>query len=499
LSLDLVMQALKFQIARDALREDMRIRGERVHRFRRYADGDHDANLTNEMRRLLRVKSAPEGSAEFADNYQDIIIQTMVDRLTLSGIEADNDLATDWAKEVMAFNRLDAMQGDVHEGAIRDADTFIMVSYDNEKQQVRFTHELAYDGTSGVYPVYLSEDVSEMQCAIKIWHITNADGAVKDQLRVNYYYPDRIEKRVSNDGQALIPFKDDSTDAKGDIPWTDTDGTPLGIPIVHYRNRGRKNWGLSEIENTIPLQNVQNRLLYSLVMAAELTAFQIRWAKGFTPPADLTPGMWVVMTKNGGPLGKNDLADVGVMEQGELLPYLDALRWNAMEMGKISRTPAPEMMGADDSSGEALKQREIGLIGKVERFQIKAGNSWEDVFGLAHKIQTEFGSKKPPTYERFYAQWDDAEVRNDKVTIENAMLLRPLIGDEEVLRIIAPIYEYDEDRIQKILKAADEKKQADMEAAMAAMPTFGGRTMPARNGAPPVPPNGAGQAQKVAV
>ena len=43
-------------ISRDAWYEDARIRGEKVARFRRYRDGNFDANLTAEMRKLLRLR-----------------------------------------------------------------------------------------------------------------------------------------------------------------------------------------------------------------------------------------------------------------------------------------------------------------------------------------------------------------------------------------------------------------------------------------------------------
>ena len=122
----------------------------------------------------------------------------------------------------------------------------------------------------------------------------------------------------------------------------------------------------------------------------------------------------------------------------------------------------------------------------MKRFQIKAGNSWEDVFGLAYRLQSAFGNKQPPAFERLYACWKDAEIRNDKVTIENANLIRSVIGDEAFLEIIAPVYGWDDDKVQEILAQAAEQKVAAMEAAMRAMPTFGGRQPSPSNGQMPV-------------
>ena len=503
MSLSLIAQVVRAKIAESAWIKDTEVRGEKVARYRRYMDGDHDANMTPEMRRLLRIK-ARENSAEFCDNYMDVVVQTMVDRVTLTAMDsvpsrkagnnppAAEDAVAVWTKAVLNFNRLDAMQGDVHESTIRDGNSFVMVGFDNDKQIPKFTHELAYDGVSGIIPVYQSADVSEMDCAIKVWHITSSEGRLVDTLRVNVYYPDRIQKFISTDGTSLTPFREkgvdgkDVTDAGGNIPWLDRAGKPLGIPIVHFRNRGRQNYGLSELENAIPLQDVVNRLWHSLVMTAELSAFRILVAKGFTPPQDLTPGMIVKILNNGGPLSKDDNVDFYALDEGSIEQFLKAIQLATTEIGKVTRTPAPEFMGADDSSGEALKQREIGLIGKVKRFQIKAGNSWEDVFGLAYRLQSAFGNKQPPAFERLYACWKDAEIRNDKVTIENANLIRPVIGDEAFLEIIAPVYGWDDDKVQEILAQAAEQKVAAMEAAMRAMPTFGGRQPSPSNGQMPV-------------
>lgn len=484
MSLTLLQQLVRAKIADDAWAEDTRQRAIKVALFRDMVDGDHPSNMTREMRNLLNIK-AIEGQGEFNDNYMDIVVQTEAERLTLNAVEADNDAATNWVREVTAFNRLDAMQGDVHEGTIRDADSYVMTSFDNDKQMARFTHELAYDGISGIVPVYTSADVAEMDMAFKVWHIVSDGGKLTDTTRVNAYYPDRIQKWISRDGNQLEPFVEPGvTDKDGNIAWVMGDGTPIGIPIIHFRNRGRQNWGRSELENAIPLQHVMNRFLHSFVFAAELTAFRIFKAKGFAAPSGLTPGMIVqILGENGGPLPKDVIADFEAIDGDDLSQYIMALQWISQEIGRVTRTPAPELMGADDSSGEALKQREIGLIGKVERFQVKCGNSWEDVFGLAHKIHTAFGTKKPPAYERFTARWKDAEIRNDAVMIENAIKLRPLIGDEEAIRLVAPIYEWDEKKIQDILKQMANQRMSNLTDIMTKMPQFGGA-----NGQPPMVP-----------
>jgi hypothetical protein len=211
-----------------------------------------------------------------------------------------------------------------------------------------------------------------------------------------------------------------------------------------------------------------------MVMAAELTAFAIRWAKGFVPPADLTPGMWVKIAENG--MTKEDVAELGVMQQGEIVPFIQQAQWLTSEIGKITRTPAPEFMGGDTASGEALKQREIGLIGKVQRFQTKAGNAYEDWLGLAHRIQRAYGNEQPPAYTRFYCRWKDAELRNDQVVVQNVMAVADRIGERETLRQLAPVFGWDEQKIETLLAEKQADTQSKLTTLAGSLPMFGNQS-----------------------
>jgi hypothetical protein len=449
----------------EAWAADQQRLGEKIALFRRYADGDHRANLTLGMRRLLRISDT--GSLnEFNCNYMDVIIQTMADRLELTAIEADNQAANAPIAELLAANRLDGMQTDLHEAAIRDGHSYGHVYWDKDARRVRLAHEPAYDGVSGVISIHHNPDSVEPDIALKIWR--GSVESLGDTFYVTVYYPGHIEKYLSRNGSAL-----EKRLVEGEpwpAPWTLPGGEPIGVPFARFRNRGTlgSEYGLSEIENAIPLQDALNRTLYSMVMAAELTAFQIRWAKGFSPPPDLTPGMWVVMSPES-PLRSDEEVDLGVMEQGEIVPFIAQAQWLTGEIGKITRTPAPEFMGSDTASGEALKQREIGLLGKVRRFQVKAGNAWEDWVVLAHRVQRAFGKETPPQYQRLYARWRDAELRNDKEIIENVLAVADRIGEYETLRQLAGVFGWDESKIGELLA----EKQQDRLAGLSLLPLPG--------------------------
>jgi hypothetical protein len=444
-------------------------RGRRVAAYRRYADGDHPANMTREMRELLRVTRNRDVSNEFNDNYMDIIVSSMADRIELRTIEADTNDATNWLSQLLRYNRLAALQGDIHESAIRDGDTYLMVSFDNDDVVPRFTHELAYDGVSGISVFYGSPDISRMLAAVKIWNsIEEIDGRAVIVNRCNVYYPDRVERWRLVNGE-VKPHVEEGIDAVQS--WTKRDGSPLKVPIIHFRNRGRQNYGMSEIRKAIPLQNVLNRVLYSFVMSSELAGFPIRAAFGFTPPATITPGMWIVVQPEG--MMQGDGARIETLKAGDLSQFISSLSFITQEIGRITRTPAPEFSAADNSSGEALKERQIGLLGKVKRFMVHAGNSWETAMQMAWDVAAAFGGSPPPAASSFVSRWADPELRNDDSTVKNALAIRDLVGDRQTLRLVADVFDFNEELIDKILaeKAAD--SQTKFDAIVSSMPIFG--------------------------
>ena len=449
MGLDAIQELLARNISRAAWAADNEERGEKVARFRRYVDGEHDAQMTKEMLELLRVKST-DGGAPFTSNKTDDVIQTMADRLKVERIEGDNDDATEWAATLLDENRFDGLQMDVHDATLTDGDSYILEEWDEEADMSRFCHELAWDGTTGMTVVYASSNKTDLAAAIKVWTETEQEFA--DTTRVNIYYPDRVEKFIAKAGLSYTRFVDPRMPEVWPLPWVDASGQPLGVPVVPFKNRPRAkgDFGKSELENVLPLQDGLNRTLHSTVVSTELTAFAIYVSIGFTPKAGMTPGMIVTIANKGGsPLTKEQVADFKKIEGSSLSQFIEVARYWEEQIESVSRTPNLSLNA--NLSGEAMKQSEIKLIGKVERFQVKGGNSWEDVLMLAHKMQTVFGSKKPPAFKRWRCVWKDAQIRNDKETVETALKVEPKIGLEAFLRIIAPVYEWDEEDIQNIL------------------------------------------------
>lgn len=422
--------------------------GELVSLYRNYADGEHRAKLTSEMRKMLRISDA--STDQFNMNYCDMIVQTMVDRLKVSAIEGENDPANQWSADVLTFNRFDGLQADVASASLTDGVTYLLVGFDNEAQMPTFSLEPAWDGDSGMIAIW-DRTLKTIIAAAKIWW-------ERDDRRMNVYTDRRVTKYVEKDGKIEL--------LKNAESWLDRSGTPIGVPVVAFRNRARprQTTGMSEIAGIIPLQDALNRTLVSMVMTAELSAFMIRYLFGVKIASGaLTPGMFLQTSEV---IDKDDQIVVGSFEQAQLVPFISQAEFLIDQIGTISRTPLPRQMGGDTQSGEALKQRETGLLGKVERAQVKFGNAWEDVMTLASKVQAAFGLQNPPLTSRWNCKWEDAQLRTDTEVIDNAIKVKDLVGEEETLRLIAPVYNYDEAKIKQLIQ----DKQSELSRRLLSLP-----------------------------
>lgn len=444
--------SLAGRISWDAWFTEQTMLAEQVALARRYADGDHDAKLTEEMKAMLRVAKRQAG-APFNINHCENIIQTVVDRLELSTVETDNTEATAWCQDVLDVNRVDGLQLSLSEAAIRDGNTFVLAYWDNEAGEVAWSHEDAYDGIDGMIVVYGS-DQRHPAIAIKLWQETvSSGGTLSENTRINVYYPDRVEKYISGEGSVLNIYETPQ-------PWT-VGGEPIGVPVIHFAHQGKRyaRYGKSILDDVIPVQDALNRTLISMVMSSELTAFQIRYAIGMKAPAGITPGMWLdAYVKDDKGLTKPPSDDqkrwldsirFGSLEQGDVTQFLNVANFLISQMYTVSRIPEPKE--SSNVSGEALKQLESGLLGRVRRCHVGFGNAWENALMVSARIQAAYGSA-PPAATRFYARWMPGAIRNNTEIVDNAVKIRDQVDERTFLQLIAPVFGFDEAKIDEIMQ-----------------------------------------------
>lgn len=459
--------------------DDMRQWGERVTLYRQYYDGEHRIKLSPEMKSLLML--ADTKVENFNDNYCELIVNAMADRLKVTAIEGDSKQATDWADEIKKINRFDSLQMDVHEAAIKDGDTFVMADFDNTVQRATMAHEPAWDGDCGMMVVY-DRMKKKIVAAVKVWY----EG---DARYVNIYFTDKIIKMTFDDDNGLQAREETPT------VWTDQTLGALGVPVVHFRNRWRtgQTLGKSELTSAIPLQDALNMTMLSMVANCLLTAFGLRKAKGFRAPENIAPGNFIEFGADVEDAALLAAMDVDLIKQSEMGPFIEQANWIIEQKGNVTRTPLPIQMGGDNQSGEALKQRENGLLGKIGQFQVRGGNSWEDTFTMLHKIETAFANKKPAETLRWDCKWKDAQLRNDAEEIASALAIGKELGAEIMVEELARVKNWDKEKQEKILQGLQGRQEKMINAALVAQQNFKSVSVPQSKPSPPAPlPQGEG-------
>lgn len=444
--------------------EEMRLSGQLVELYRNYYGGSHRLTLTAAQKNMMNIKD--DVLDRYNANYCGMVVDAMADRLNVDRINAGDEASQGWIDELLKVNRFDGLQIDVHTAALRDGETFVMAEYSDVLKQVKLAHELAWDGYTGVLAVY-DRSGENIVAAAKVFY----EG---DDTRVNLYYQNRLERYIAPDDGEMQPLNEAEDITRN--------GAAPGVPVVRF---ARKKDVTSELNDAIPLQDSLNRTLISMVMTGELTAFSILFSRGWEAPNGITPGMVMtamIKNKDGSPMiptDKDEAAALSTMlnafdlkriEAGNVEQLIKQAEWLINQIGTVTSTPVPGMMGGDSSSGEALKQRDVRLVGKCQSAQVSFGNSYEDLMRLAALMQTLYGTTNPPPLDSINTQWKSAQVRNDADILAAAVQLQKWGYDRAALRLLSQstMANWTEDEIEQMVA----EKREDTQATMMLLPNF---------------------------
>lgn len=421
----------------DYLRQQMVARQQEYILYREYDDGIHRTQLTERQRQYLQTNQ----DIEFTANYCPMVIDAKTNRLKVSGFDCDDDAQSKLAWKWWRKNRMDGKQNVIHRAAVRDGDAFVLVEWDNDAKLPRFHYEPGYAG-DGVMVYYSDERRDEIEFASKHWRVSKGVNAGKVR-RMNLYFPDRIEKYISDDDSdygKYLPYEGDADEIgagylglAGINWWTDTrtkDGKALGIPIVHFKHNDKgDSYGTSHLANVVPLQDAVDKALIDLLGAMDTDAFDILAGYGTDLWANIKvgPGAIAAVSKT---YQEARLERVnGGDSTTKLIAGYSAL---VMEIARISGTPLSYFQVSGQSSAEGtMKQQEIALVSQIEKTQTDFGNSWESVFNIARRLENAFGAGGMDEDEDIETVWEQAESRNDKEQADTLAIRVEKLGVSE--------------------------------------------------------------------
>jgi len=424
--------------------------------YRQYYDGSIGHDL---MERAKKFMNLPK-DVEFNLNICDIPVDVIAERLKITGVTCDSDEQQVKLWNWWTANRMDGVQKNVYRDAFRDGDGYVLVSPPDESGIPQFTHEQAHDGDFGVEMVYGDDHKPLM--AWRYWRVSTV-GDAGYVRRKNYYLPDKIQKYISDERQnrgAWTEYKDEN-DSRWPIPWVDSKGQPLGIPVIHFANKCNVDYGVSELRKAIAVQNLLNKSVADLIMSADVDAYAILILLGFSKSdiEDLKIGPGAIIGNS------NTDAKATRLEAADLTKMMALVDFFIVKMAQITRTPISYFQSSRQiSSAESQKQDESPLISKVEDRQVPFGNAWEDVLRMGRKLYNTFGDGGMDEEIGIEAQWADAQKRNEKEQADIAKIHKDLGVPE---KYVWAKLDYTPEQIDKMMESDEYQARQQSRQAMA--------------------------------
>jgi hypothetical protein len=422
--------------------------------YRRYYKGDQD-----DPRRLdFGTRTEPSiGGFRAQHNFCSLVIDLLAERLNVTGFTVTGDGISEEQGEAVAKHlwawwqaaRMDAVQLVVHTETPMEGDAYLIADFDAAAGRPRW----AFHGCLEVIPVY--DAMHRMRVAYKRWEETytevmNGSELQRTRQRITKYQPALIEKFV-NVGRGWELWTED-VDAAGNpdggvIDWRDGQGRPLGIPVVHFKNKPLgEDFGWSELADAIPIQDEYNRRVWFTSEGISYAGNTQKYIIDGRLPAKVKdtddkqggfvsgPGrVWAI-----GSADSSKGASAGAFPPSDVAALQDATDRELKTFAAQTRTPA-HMIDQQGPlpSGESLKVAESGLVSKATNRSVGYGNAWEDAMKLGIRLWNAFGSgaelPEPETLT-LSAQWAPFATRSELLEEQVIASRREDIGRDQANR-----------------------------------------------------------------
>ncbi len=418
----------------------------------RYYKGDHDLSFATE-----KFQNA-FGSLfrEFAMNLCPAIVDAVKDKMRVTGFSVgqlgaraslparfgqstfnnaepltiQNQQAGSLHSQLWAIwhrNRMGTRAGEVHKEALKCGDAYMIVWPGADGRAVMYPNRAA-----NMTVTYDEESPGRILWAAKYWQTADK------RIRLNLFYPDRIEKYISpKPGSPTSNVQSPMSGVNSDIstvdigPWTDGDSVvpnPYGVvPVFHFANNADIGaLGQSELTSAIPIQDGLNKSILDMLVAMEFSAFRQRWITGLDVDIDAATGQPLVPFQAGAErlwIAANSDTKFGDFNTSDLEQFLRVKDGFRIDMASVTGTPLHYFLQTSGGlpSGESLKKAETRFLAKVRDRQESFGQIWADALAFALMIE---GHGRDI---QLLTEWEDPSPMSDKEFLEN-ILLKKQIG-----------------------------------------------------------------------
>ena len=430
-----------------------------IQQARDYNEGRQFVALTERLREFLGGDTAndSEDYKRLRLNICRIILSAVADRLIVAGFDTDEQpretptldergqATTKLIKPVAAWlwniwqrNRMDAKQRRVHEAALRDSESFLLIDWDNASKRPRFTPHLRFvdvstsahaDVGEGCRAFYRKDDADQdLLFVTKRWtEVMHLPGGTRQtRQRLTVYLPGEIRKYAGFPG-AWKETVDADTEP-WPIPWLDKAGQPLGIPVAHFRSSA----GM-EAKEAWPIQNAINKAFVDLMEESDKSAFRIMLAFGWEPivagsktpsnpngtPLDIAAGKWI------GTANKDGRAEA--ISGGELSQFLNLLDSLIYKAAIVTDTPVSRFITTKQVAAEGTQKEQNGpLLTKVRNRESELANGWTHAMYMAMRLENTYGKGGLDENAFITTMYEPLEARDELGELQRATLRKEL-------------------------------------------------------------------------
>ena len=376
-------------------------------KFRDYYNGEQSLVFGSE-----KFKEFFPNFKGFEDNWCQVVIDAVADKIKLIGIDLDSseeeDNEVDSIEEnplskriwdVLRDNDIDEQQGDLTEGTLVEGRAAVIV-WPDEILGAR----VDWNPAQLIKVRYSEEDYKKIDFAVKRWETPAGE------IRVNVYDDREVRKYVeSRTNQLQDPSKagiaaliPDMAPSQGLQPrFTLGESWPLPhdfkmVPVVEFLNKRG-----SELSDVIPLQDAINYLITAGFIAADFNAVK---QKVFFTHLKAPVGGWksepgrvwhlAPMVDSDGKITHGMMDQFDESELGQYRTFVEMI---LQHLALTSKTPVRMFFKSDRSgrgdapSGESQLVEDEPLLDKCDDRETRMGNKWFQVVKLIAKALGENG------------------------------------------------------------------------------------------------------------
>lgn len=322
---------------------------------------------------------------DFRFNFSKTVVDSVLNRLEISQVSSDSEEAKSYLDRI--FNQTDIKLdiNEIHRNALIYGDCYAIVWPDMNGELV-----IDYNSPLTTAMVYDAENPRIKKFATKMFQTEDSTG--RKIIRLNIYYPDRIEKYEGMGELETMTIGNQSL-----FKLIETVDNPWGeIPVFHFRTY--RQYGKPEHLDAFGPQDAINKLIATHMLTVDYQGAPQRYAlSGGGSTAELndfseddTARENIGALQNGpGQLWYlQGVTSVGQFQAADPDTFTKPVMEFVNAMASITSTPTHYFVkGSYIPSGAALRVAEAPLFKKVLNRQLAFGSTWRDLFKFMFKVE----------------------------------------------------------------------------------------------------------------